>query len=214
MSDPQQVMAALCARVGVREPEGWRGFLDLARSWNERTDLTSARSDVELAEVLFLDAAHLIRAGWIQAEAALLDVGAGVGAPTIPLVLAVPSLTAVLVEPRRIRAAFLRTASGALGIPKRLTVREQRLDTARPSIPGAPFDVALSRATFAPESWLRIGAALATEIWVFAAGGKVEGPANLQLERELRYEVPSSGAPRAIFAYRRQAPEVGSETSQ
>lgn len=203
MSHAPHVISALCAEVGVREPEGWRVFHDLVRSWNQRTDLTSARTDVELAEVLFLDAAHLIRAEWVHPRMALLDVGAGVGAPTIPLVLSMPDLNAVLVEPRRIRAAFLRIASGALNIPDRLTVREQRLDPARPSVPGAPFDAALSRATFAPETWLRIGEALATETWVFAAGHPVEGFTTLQPHRELRYEVPSSGAPRAIYAFRK-----------
>lgn len=202
MSNAQHAIAALCAEVGVRQPEGWLVFHDLVRSWNERTDLTSARTDVELAEVLFLDAAHLIRAGWVHAEMTLVDVGAGVGAPTIPLVSCTRGLTAVLVEPRRIRAAFLRTASGALRIPDRLTVQEQRLDPARPRVPGAPFDVALSRATFAPETWLRIGATLATETWIFAAGHQVEGSTSLRLHRELRYQVPSSGAPRAIFAFR------------
>jgi 16S rRNA G527 N7-methylase RsmG len=199
---PARAIAALCAEVGVAEPKGWRAFHDLVQSWNARTDLTSARSDVELAEVLFLDAAQLMRAGWVRPSVSLLDVGAGVGAPTIPLLLSAPTLSAVLIEPRRIRAAFLRTASGALDLPDRLTVSEQRLDPARPSVPGSPFDVALSRATFVPEKWLRIGPALATEVWVFAAGGGVDAPANLRLEREVSYRVPSSGAPRAIFAYR------------
>lgn len=201
MSDAQPI-AALCAEVGVPEPKGWRAFHDLARSWSTRTDLTSARSDVELAEVLFLDAAQLIGAGWVPPSVSLLDVGAGVGAPTIPLLLFDPTLRAMLVEPRRIRAAFLRSTSGALGLPDRLTVHEQRLDLKRPRVPGSPFDVALSRATFAPEKWLRVGRVLATEVWVFTAGAAVPAPPNLRLERELRYEVPSSGAPRALFAYR------------
>lgn len=193
----------LCRLVGVSEPPGWKAFFDLAKSWNARTDLTSSRTDVELAEVLFLDAAHLVHAGWVPPSGSLLDVGAGVGAPTIPLLLFEPTLRGTLVEPRRIRAAFLRTASGVLDIASRLTVREQRLDPARPILPGTPFDIALSRATFAPESWLQIGAQLGAEVWAFTAGGEVQAPAGLRLERKLSYAVPSSGAPRAALAYRR-----------
>jgi 16S rRNA G527 N7-methylase RsmG len=202
MNDAQAIVA-LCARVGVPQPMGWKVFFDVVKSWNARTDLTSARTDVELAEVLFLDAAHLIQAGWLAPSVSLLDVGAGAGAPTIPLVLFEPTLTATLVEPRRIRAAFLRIASGTLDIASRLTVREQRVDPVSPNVPGSPFDVALSRATFPPELWLRVGAALSTEVWVFSAEAEVKPPAELTLARKLSYTVPSSGAPRALFAYRR-----------
>lgn len=198
-----EAVALLCAEVGLAEPPGWVAFFELVQSWDARTDLTSARSEVELAEVLFLDAAHLLQGGWTDGVRTLVDVGAGVGAPTIPLIIAQPSLRAVLVEPRRIRAAFLRTASGSLGLPSRLVVREQRLDPAKPTLPDAPFDVALSRATFGPDRWLEIGAQLANEIWVFAAGGEITPPPSLRLVRQVRYTVPSSGAPRALLAFRR-----------
>ncbi len=199
----REVIGALCARVGVAQPIGWKAYFDLVKSWNARTDLTSARTDVELAEVLFLDAAHLIQAGWLVPSVSLIDVGAGVGAPTIPLVVSEPTLTATLVEPRRIRAAFLRTASGTLDITSRLTVREQRIDPASPNVLGSPFDVALSRATFPPELWVRVGAALSAEVWVFSARAELKPPAEITLARKLSYTVPSSGAPRELFAYRR-----------
>lgn len=195
---------AICENIGVLAPKGWAVFFDLVKSWNARTDLTSARTDVELAEILFLDAAHLIGAEWILPSSSMVDVGAGVGAPAIPLLLSEPTLVSTLVEPRRIRAAFLRTASGALDIASRLTVSERRLDAERPTVPGSPFDIGLSRATFAPEAWLRIGAQLAAEVWVFvAARAEVEPPSPLRLVRKLTYTVPSSGAPRAVLAYRR-----------
>jgi 16S rRNA (guanine527-N7)-methyltransferase len=200
MSDSEAI-ASLCARVGLPEPPGWKMFFDLVKSWNARTDLTAARTDVDLAEVLFLDAAHLIRARWLVPSTSLIDVGAGVGAPTIPLLLSEPTLAATLVEPRRIRAAFLRTAAGTLDMVSRLTVLERRLDPGRPDAPGSPFDVALSRATFAPEVWLRVGIELADEVWLFSARAEVEPAVGIELARELRYAVPSSGAPRAIFAY-------------
>ena len=193
----------LCARVGISEPEGWAAYFGIAQSWDARTDLTSARSDTELAEILFLDAAHVIQAEWIEGPASLVDVGAGVGAPTIPILLADATLRATLVEPRRIRTTFLRTAAGALGLASRTTMLEQKVDPANPHVDGAPFGIAVSRATFAPNDWLPIGAQLGHEIWVLTAGTDVEPPAGLILARRMDYAVPSSGAPRSILGYRR-----------
>jgi hypothetical protein len=79
---------------------------------------------------------------------------------------------------------------------------EQKVEPANPEVDGAPFSIALSRATFSPEEWLPIGARLADEVWVLTAGAEVEAPAELRLHRRLDYEVPSSRAPRSILAYR------------
>lgn len=196
-------IAQLCVEVGISEPEGWAAYSDIAQSWDARTDLTSARSDTELAEILFLDAAQVIRGEWIEGPVSLVDVGAGVGAPTIPILLADATLHATLVEPRRIRTTFLRTAAGALGLSNRTTMLEQKVDPANPIVDGTPFGIALSRATFAPKDWLPIGAQLADEVWVLTAGTDVEPPADLVLTRRLDYRVPSSRAPRSILGYRR-----------
>jgi 16S rRNA G527 N7-methylase RsmG len=193
----------VCEEAGLTEPQGWGAFFDVVQAWGARTDLTSGRTDTDLAEILFLDAAHVIRAGWTQPSASLLDIGAGVGAPTIPILLSDETLSGMLVEPRRIRTAFLRTAAGTLGIAGRTKVLEQKVDPAKPCVDGGPFSVALSRATFSPEEWLPIGAQLADEVWVLTAGTDVEAPGDLRLERRLDYKVPSSGAPRSILAYRR-----------
>ena len=193
----------VCEAAAIAEPDGWGAYFDVVQAWGRRTDLTSARTDSELAEILFLDAAHVIAAEWAQPSASLVDIGAGVGAPTIPILLSDETLRGTLVEPRRIRTAFLRTAAGVLGIAARATMLEQKIDPAEPVVDGAPFSVALSRATFAPEEWLGIGAQLAEEVWVLTAGAEVEASAGLRLARRLDYEVPSSGAPRSILAYRR-----------
>jgi len=193
---------AVCEAAQLSAPRGWAAYFDLARIWGARTDLTSARTDTELAEILFLDAAQVIGAGWLEPPASLVDIGAGVGAPTIPILLSSETLYGTLVEPRRIRTAFLRTAAGALGLAERAISLEQRLDPSTPFIDGAPFSIALSRATFSPDQWLTIGAKLADEVWVFTAGAEPQAAEGLSLARRLDYEVPSSGAPRSIRAYR------------
>jgi 16S rRNA (guanine527-N7)-methyltransferase len=197
-----EAIRTLCEAAGMSEPPGWRGFFDVVQAWDARTDLTSARTDTELAEILFLDAAQVIAAGWTEPSASLVDIGAGVGAPTIPILLSDETLRGTLVEPRRIRTAFLRTAAGGLGIAGRTIALEQKVDARSPAVQGMPFRVALSRATFAPQEWLPIGAKLADEVWVLTAGTDVEHTGDLRLKRRLDYEVPSTRAPRSILAYR------------
>lgn len=194
----------LCADRGVEPPGGWFDYFRVTKQWSARTDLTSARTDLELAEILFLDAVELVAAGWATPGASLVDVGAGVGAPSLPILVADPSLRGVLVEPRRIRTTFLRTAIGSLGLGSRATAIEAKVDPASPEVAGAPFDIALSRATFAPGEWMQIGARLASEVWVLVAGSEPDPQPELERVRRLEYAVPSTGAPRAVLAYRRR----------
>jgi 16S rRNA (guanine527-N7)-methyltransferase len=202
MTGRRDAIVRLCEQAGIEPFPGWGEYFELAKQWGARTDLTSARTDHELAEILFLDASQLIAAGWCALHGSLVDVGAGVGAPSIPILLAETSIEGTLVEPRRIRTAFLRTAIGVLGIAPRVRVLEQRVDPKHPALPRPRYGVALSRATFPPEQWLAIGAQLAEQVWILTAGGQLALGERYELLRRLDYRVPSSGAPRAVLACR------------
>lgn len=177
-------------------------FAELVTSWRARTDLTSARDAEALEEVLFLDARVLADPGLVPEGARLVDVGAGAGAPSIPLALLRPDVDVTLVEPRRRRVAFLRTAVGSLGLERRARVVEARVDGAAPRVAGMPFEVALSRATFPPERWLAVGGALAPRVLVMTAASEPPAaPAGWSIEARRDYRVPRTGAPRAVTLY-------------
>lgn len=203
-------LAALCGGLGLDVPSGWPEYLEIAEAWAARTDLAGGKNDAERCEVLFLDAAQLVKASWTSPGRRLVDVGAGVGAPTLPYVLASPSAEAVLVEPRRRRVAFLRTAIGSLGLADRVRVIEGRVDPTDPIVDGMPFDVALSRATFDPATWFAIGSALAREVWILAARRPSVGARATPI-REVTYRVPSTGAPRSVVAFVRASSGVSDD---
>ena len=95
--------------------------------------------------------------------ARVVDVGSGGGLPAIPLALLRAELTVALVEPIAKKAAFLRTAIRELEIGDRVSVRVTRGEALAQTIvadPGSAFDVAISRATLAPQKWLALGARL------------------------------------------------------
>ena len=168
-------------------------FAELVSTWGQRTDLVSAKTLDALFEVLFLDAGEM--SSLVELRARVVDVGAGAGAPAIPLAIARPDLSFTLVEPRRRRVAFMRTCVGALGLADRVRVVEGRHDAITER-----FDVAYSRATFSPEEWVAIGATLADVTLVLTTDAlKLDVSSDVQ---QKRYLVPSNGAPRTIMRCR------------
>ncbi|MCB9601443.1 MAG: class I SAM-dependent methyltransferase [Sandaracinus sp.] len=193
-----QAVDAVAEVLGVELGEaraGWLRFAELVGQWGQRTDLVAAESAQALAEILFLDAAALVNL--VPSGATVLDVGAGVGAPTIPLALLRPDLRIELLEPRRRRVTFLRTAIGSLGLASRAKVVEGKLGDEG----HAPVDVALSRATFAPDEWLRRASGFAGRVVVLLGRGEEPASNGWKVEGDRAYEVPSSGAHRRAVVY-------------
>lgn len=109
--------------------------LDLGR---RRTNLTGPLSGEDLVSHA-LESALGIRL--ITHGARVLDIGSGAGLPGIPLAVAGPSLTMTLLEPRSLRAAFLRHAVQTVPV-KNAEVVEERIE----KLSGRKYDVATTRA--------------------------------------------------------------------
>ena len=99
-----------------------------------------------------------------------------------------PALTVELCEPIAKKGAFLRTAIRELGLGERVRLDPRRGEAIADAEPGR-FDVALSRATFAPEVWLALGRRLVRPGGrVFVAGGRpMPRPATSYLGRRRAY---------------------------
>ncbi len=169
-------------------------FAELVSRWGQRTDLVAARTPKALVEVLFLDALFL--ADQCPPDARVLDVGAGAGAPALPLALLRPDLELTLLEPRRKRVAFMRTAVGALGLSGRAHVEEGRLEEGEER----DFDVAYSRATFAPDEWLRRGSNCARRVFALLAVAESPSLPGWETQTERTYET-AAGAPRRLLQF-------------
>jgi len=116
----------------------------------------------------------------------LIDVGAGGGFPGIVLAAVCPDLDIVLLEPVHKKHAFLVAAARAAGLT-RVQARPQRLQQYVMTSEFAPFDAAISRATWPVQEWLSAG-----EILV-RPGGAVLGMA----------AAPSEPAPGAVPKWER-----------
>lgn len=189
----------LLAEAGV--PEAARTaiatWLDLVRTWNARIDLTAAKGERELVDLMVADA--LVLAGKIAEGARVVDVGSGAGAPGFALALLRPDLEVTLVEPLTKRVSFLRTAIGTLARTDVELVRGKSDDVAKER--GRAFDVAISRATLPPAEWLPAGLALAPIVWTLLAREEPPVSSSATMDDDFSYAWPLGGAARRIVRH-------------
>lgn len=180
------------------DPEPVVRWLAGVARWNARIDLTAARTDAELVDLMVADAAFF--AGEIGEGMTVVDVGSGAGAPGLPLALLRPDLRVTLVEPMQKRVALLRLAVGQTGLAARV-----RVERARGEEVTRRFDVALSRATLPPADWLALGTGLVSppgEVWVLLAQGEPPACDGWQIAVDRSYRWPLTDLPRRAVGYR------------
>jgi 16S rRNA (guanine527-N7)-methyltransferase len=162
-------------------------------------DLTAARSDAELVDLMLADAALL--AARLTPGVQMVDVGTGAGAPGLGLALLRPDVSVTLCEPRGKRASFLRTVVGAVDRA------DVRIDVGRgENLSPASWDVAVSRATLEPGEWLALGANLvrpgAGSVWALLARDAPPEHPRARIVSDLPYAWPLTGAARRAVEYR------------
>jgi 16S rRNA (guanine527-N7)-methyltransferase len=174
-------------------------WLDLLREWNKRMDLTAARNDDELFDLMLADALAL--APRMPQKARVVDVGCGAGAPGLALALVRPDLAITLVEPLSKRMAFLRTVLGTLGRTDIVLAKEKGDATAARSADA--WDVAISRATLAPAEWVPLGLRLAPVTWALLAREDAPDVAGARVTEDFGYSWPLTRATRRAVRYER-----------
>lgn len=140
-------------------------FADLVRAESENQNLISAASLGRVWDRHILDSAQLVRfeprdgASWV-------DIGAGAGFPGM-VVATLVSGPVLLIEPRRLRADFLRSAVGTLGLQDRVKVA-----CAKAELVSGAFDVITARAVASLARLLGISTHLSTgnSLWVLPKG--------------------------------------------
>ncbi len=175
------------------ERPGIDTWLALLREWNARIDLTAARNEDELLDLMLADAEVL--AARIPQGVRVVDIGTGAGAPGLPLALLRPDLKVTLIEPLAKRVSFLRTVIGTLG---RTDIALKRAKSAE--VGNDSFDLAISRATLPPPEWLSEGLRIAPSAWVLLAQGEPPGG---KIAEDTTYEWPRTKASRRAVRYDR-----------
>ena len=89
-------------------------YIELLRRWNARMNLTSLDDKDAGLDRLIIE--PLVSASHVPRSGRAIDIGSGGGSPAIPLKLAVPALSLLMVESKTRKAAFLREACRQLEI--------------------------------------------------------------------------------------------------
>lgn len=198
----EAIASSVGAHVGPSEASALRTWLTTLVEWNARIDLTAAKSDADVAELMLTDA--LVLATRLPRDATVVDVGTGAGAPGLGLALARPDLDVTLVEPLGKRVSFLRTVIGTVR-RERVRVLSERGEVVADR--ATRFDVAISRATLDPASWLSLGARLIRDegsVWALVTSEDVLASDCGQLRRveSVDYAMPFSNRTRVAQRFR------------
>ena len=99
-------------------------YVNLLGRWNERRNLTGLDNREKGLDRLLIE--PLVAARHLPSlNLKVIDIGSGGGSPAIPLKLAVPSISLLMVEAKARKAAFLRE------VCRRLELEEVQVETGR-----------------------------------------------------------------------------------
>lgn len=130
-------------------------FAGLFWKWNQRINLASISSPQELIERHFVDS--YVATKFVPPGSGVIDVGSGGGLPALPLAALRGDVSLRCFEPIHKKAAFLRTATRELGLTGRVLVQSEAVHRPVPTELAFGADVAMSRATLDPGTWLELG---------------------------------------------------------
>lgn len=122
-------------------------FAELVLEANARTNLVGASSLDELVGTHLLDS--LAPLSGRELHGALIDIGSGAGFPGIPIGLAFPALSTIMLEPRAKRFEFLSNAIDRLGL-RGAIARKSMAETAGRSDLRESANIVTVRAVAAP----------------------------------------------------------------
>ena len=133
---------AFVAATGVSHETCARleSYVGMLRSWNQRLNLVSEDSLVEVWHRHICDSAQLAPLIPDNAET-LVDIGSGAGFPGLVIAIMCPKLQVTLLEATRKKTEFLLAVTDQLGL-KNVTIRNERAESAKRQA----FDVVTARA--------------------------------------------------------------------
>ena len=140
-------------------------FVELLKAASTEQNLIARSTLDELWTRHILDSAQLVRFE-PHVGASWLDIGSGAGLPGIVIALLVQGPVS-LVEPRRLRADFLRDAVERLGLSRRVAVHHAKVERM-----SGRFDAITARAVASLPRLLEISSHLSTKktVWVLPKG--------------------------------------------
>ncbi len=207
-----QMLRQGLAELGQTLPDGAEqkllSFLELLRHWNRTINLTAVREIDDMVAAHLLDS--LAIRPWLAGER-ILDVGSGAGLPGIPLAIAEPHRSFVLLDSAGKRCRFLTQAVVELGLAN-VRVENRRIEDYLVSSDERPsFSTITTRAFSSLDKFVAAaGHLLADRGSLLAMKGKMprdeldELPDGWRLQHAEKLVIPGLAAERHLLILGRQ----------
>jgi len=185
-------------------------YLVELEKWNRKFNLTAIRGEREIITKHFIDSFSYLKGFKPGPGMALLDMGSGAGFPALPIKIAAPALSVIMVESVRKKGTFLRHIIRTLRL-EGVEVLDARTDALLPEH-HARYDIVTARA------FADMGTALKEGSLFLKPGGLMilsRGPAETVSDNTIaeqgmlfkeRHEIilPGSDAPRALWVFEKK----------
>ena len=162
-------------------------YSELIVKENAVTNLTGARSVTDFIDKPLFDAMTVLSV--FKPVSSLVDIGSGGGLPAFPLSIVHRTMHITMVEPRKRRVVFLRSAADILA------VKGDVLHTQDRELGKIYFNAAVSQAVFKPEKWIKRAAKLIMpggQIYVLSAVPVTDSmlPEKIDIKQQKRFIRP------------------------
>ena len=148
---------ALGITLGARELSQFATYYNELLNWNEKINLVSVKSELDIPIKHFIDSLTLLP--FIKNKTGrLLDIGSGAGFPGIPLKIILNSLKVSLLESSRKKTSFLKHIIRNLKLTDISVIHNRAESLMEHETHRGCFDVVASRATFKLPDFLQMGA--------------------------------------------------------
>lgn len=163
--------------LGKEQIHQFISYLHLLVFWNKKVNLTAIKEEKEMVKEHILDSLSCYN--FVKGEKGrIVDVGAGAGFPSIPLLILEPSLHMALLDSSKKKCVFLRQVRRELGLEYRV-IGERIEELAHIKGERASYHIALSRA-LAPLNIL-----LELSLPLLALGGFLVAFKSKDIQREI-----------------------------
>ncbi|NLA88172.1 MAG: 16S rRNA (guanine(527)-N(7))-methyltransferase RsmG, partial [Clostridiales bacterium] len=119
-------------------------YYDFLEEKNKVMNLTAISGEKDVAELHFLDSLSLLTLGSFEGKS-VIDIGSGAGFPGIPMKLAVPTLSLIMLDAQLKRIGFLKELCDTLRLTDVSPIRARAEEAAHTDLRES-FDFAVSRA--------------------------------------------------------------------
>lgn len=181
MSRPLEILRSDAAALGVdlsdEAAAHFDKYLALLNRWSASVNLVGTRDPDEIARFHLADSLAILP--HLGGARRVVDVGSGAGLPGAALAIARPDLEVISLEPVHKKHAFLAAVRRELGLTG-FTPLAERDEQHRSAAGFRPYDLAVSRATWAIPEWLERG------VLLVRPGGRVLG-----MEGREQHDLPS-----------------------